>query len=413
MWRLHCSLFLVACASCSTRPPPPPVPVAPAGRWVDGDVHVHSTGGSNDTDSSSFPADLAAVARTRGLDFLILTDHSNATGGLGFGDDVENHPNVGPEFPYRDTVAALSVPGEFVMLDGNEISPIESLTTIGRPRGHVGCLPKPGDPFRDAGTSFAFIDRPPGAIPGGDGVKSCHSIGGFAVINHPFTFATWTAYDWTSFEYDAIEVWNGGLEFDAWDLKGMQAWWCDRALGRTVAPIGASDCHRAHLDPPGTLTDPALGVARTLVFVPELSAEGVTAGIAAGRTVAHDWVGRLEVWAGLEGTTRAYLPGDRVKAPAGATLRFHLRGHADRAAQVQVLSVGAGECVDHRTDATLGEPEVKPRRDAYALIEQGDFELTLDVAVEPGRDYAVRLWHPLDDDKFQRGLALSNALRVE
>ncbi len=403
------SVMLLAWVACTPARPPAPTP--PVGRWVDGDLHVHATGGSNDADDRSYPHDIAAVARQRGLGFVILTDHSNATGSMGFGDDVENHPNLGPEFPYRAEAARLTEPGEFVMLVGNEISPIAALGAPGPPRGHVGCLPRPGDPFAAVPDSFAFIDRPPGAITGGAGVTACKALGGFAVINHPYSFATWVAYDWTSLEYDALEVWNGGLQFDAWDLKGVQAWWCDRALGRTVAPVGASDCHRVSLEPPGTLTDPSLGVARTRVFVSELTADGVAAGLAAGRTIVHDELASLDVWASAGAET--FLPGDRASLPAGTRLTFHVRATADRAAQLQVMSVGDGACTDRRGQGSQGEVTVSPRREAAQALEAGVTEATLEVEVQPGRDYAVRLWHGLDSDRDQSGLALSNALRVE
>lgn len=403
------ALLALALLACPATPPPAPTP--PAGLWVDGDLHVHATGGSNDTDARSYPQDIAGVARQRGLGFVILTDHSNATGSMGFGDDVENHPNLGPEFTYRAEAARLTVPGEFVMLVGNEISPIAFLGAIGPPRGHVGCLPRTGDSFGAVPDSFAFIDRPEGVIPGGDGVASCKSLGGFAVVNHPYSFATWVAYDWTSYDYDALEVWNGGLQFDAWDLKGVQAWWCDRSLGRVVAPIGASDCHRAYMEPPGTLTDPSLGVARSRVFVSALTPDGVTAGLAAGRVIVHDELASLDVWASAG--TQTFLPGDTAKLPAGTRVTFHVKAKADRAVQLQVMSVGAGECTDRRGLEAQGEVTISPKREAALALEAGEVEVTLDVEVQPGRDYAVRLWHGFDSDRDQSGLALTNALRVE
>lgn len=410
MIRRVARIALVAASACR---PVAPVPAAPpTGRWIDGDIHVHATGGSNDTDALSYPKDIAEVARARGLDFIVLTDHSNATGSMSFGDDVENHPNLGPEFPYREAAASLTVPGELVMVVGNEVSPVADLTAPGPPRGHVGCLPGAGDPFARVPASFAFVDRPPGAVKGGAGVVACHAIGGFAVVNHPYAVIPWVAYDWSSTEYDALEVWNGGMGFDAWDLKGMQAWWCDRSLGRSVAPVGGSDCHRVRTEPPGTLTDPYLGAARTLVFVSELTPDALARGLAAGRTVAHDAAARLEVWASAEGRGEPLLPGDRLALAGGTTLTFHVRGRADRSAQVQILSVGAGECADHRGEGNQGEAVVSPRRDAFAPVAAADFELAIPVAAEPGRDYAVRLWHSIGSDGFEAGLALSNAIRV-
>jgi hypothetical protein len=403
------SVLLAAC-----QRPLPAVPVSPPhGRWIDGDLHVHSTGASNDTDKESFSKDIAEVARARGLDFVILTDHSNSTGGMSFGDDVELHPNLGPEFPTREVAASLSVPGVFLMVVGNEISPVASLTTIGSPRGHIGCLPREGDPFAKVPASFAFVDRPPGAVTGGAGVAACHGIGGIAVVNHPYAIMPWVAYDWTAQDYDAIEVFNGGLAQDTWDLKGVRAWWCDRSLGRNVAPVGASDCHRAHLNPPGTLTDPYLGVTRTLVFVRDFTADGLGAGLSAGHAVAHDDAARLDVWASAEGLDDVLLPGDRAKLARGKRVTFHASGRTDRGTHLQIVSVGPGECVDHRGEGDQGEAVISPRRDASVAIGAGEFARELTIDAEPGRDYAVQLYHPLASDTFGKGLALTNAFRLE
>src|SRR5690606_15787840 len=61
-------------------PPPPFSPRNISGQWWAGDFHVHATGASNDTGGDSLPEDIAMVAQQRGLDFVVLTDHSNSTG---------------------------------------------------------------------------------------------------------------------------------------------------------------------------------------------------------------------------------------------------------------------------------------------------------------------------------------------
>ena len=255
--------------------------------WGAGDVHVHSSGASNDTDGVSFPEDIAAMARARGLGFVVLTDHSNATGSMDC-DDVEDCPNLGPEFPWQAEVAALS-DETFVMVDGDEISPIETLTGIGGPVGHIGCLP-PADGFTWQG---AFTDRPPGEVTGADAAQQCREIGGLAVINHPFAAAPWITFDWSTLEFDAIEVWNGGMRWDRWDRRGVVAWECLVSQGRSVQPIAASDNHRVGLIPPGDALNPPLGQPRTSVRLPSAEAEALSwpairAALESGPVVLHE-----------------------------------------------------------------------------------------------------------------------------
>ena len=48
------------------------------------------------------------------------------------------------------------------------------------------------------------------------------------VQNHPYGSLPWIASDWTGFDYDAMEVWNGGsgLGFDRFAEKSREAWRC-------------------------------------------------------------------------------------------------------------------------------------------------------------------------------------------
>ncbi len=251
---------------------------------------MHATGGSNDTDDLSTPAAIAEVARARGLDFVVLTDHSNATGSMpcdaGAG-DVEDCPNQGPEFTHADTAQTLTAPG-FLMVVGSEISPISRLDGPGPPTGHIGCLPPPSGRFAFDG---AFVDRPPGAVTNADAAGQCREANGFAVLNHPYAFASWVRADWTTTDVDGVEVWNGGSGWDAWDEQSLKAWEClaIRALdqGRLPpVPIGASDVHRVHTpadsDSP---TDPPLGRPRTSVQAPDLSWSSLHAVLAGGGPV--------------------------------------------------------------------------------------------------------------------------------
>ena len=277
------ALLLAACGPGDTGEPPEIPEAGPM--WVAGDVHVHATGASNDTDDASHPEDIAAVAAERGLGFVVLTDHSNATGSMHC-EDVEDCPNLGPEFPHQGR-AAEQWTDSFVMAVGNELSPIETLEGVGGPVGHVGCMPPAGG-FEFEG---AFVDRPPGAVTGAEAVQQCRDAGGWAVVNHPFAPLSWIRFDWTTLEFDAMEVWNGGLRWDGSDERALWSWECLVAGGRDVVPIAASDCHRATLPLPGDYLDPPLGQPRTSVSVePSSTLDWPTLreGLVAGRVVMHE-----------------------------------------------------------------------------------------------------------------------------
>ncbi len=246
------------------------------GTWISGDVHVHSSTGSNDTDGISFEPDIAAAAAGAGLGFVVLTDHSNATGSMHC-EDVEDCPNLGPEFPAEPSDDGV------MLVVGNETSPLNA--------GHVGCLPP------DGGFTFdgAFIDRPDGDVTAHDAVQQCRDAGGWSVANHPFGVA-WLDWDWTTTAYDAMEVWNGGWRWDGGDVDALAAWECNVAQGLHVVPVAASDNHRVGIVPPGEALDPPLGQPRTSVALHEDVAPtwpAIRRALQTGRVVLHEadtWV---------------------------------------------------------------------------------------------------------------------------
>ncbi len=237
-------LLLLACA--------PSTP--PQGTWLAGDLHVHSSLGSNDTDGLGLPEVLGEAMATAGLDFLFLTDHSNSAGSMHC-EDVEDCPNLGPEF-----IEADWPPGVLV---GSEISPVHSIETTLNPTGHVGCLAGQ----EGFGEEVVFLDRPVGEVTGGEAVEQCLAADGWPVINHPNAPAAWIAYDWSSEDFAALEVYNGGARFDPGDVAALAAWEERVAEGRSIVPVGGSDCHVWSTPAPGELLQPALGWPVTWVHV--------------------------------------------------------------------------------------------------------------------------------------------------
>jgi len=349
----------LALTGCPSDPEP-----FPEGRWVAGDLHVHASGASNDTDGVSFPEDIAAVARARGLGFVVLTDHSNSTGSMDCA-DVEDCINQGPEFPYISEAAALS-DAEFVMVDGSEISPVESIGGIGGPVGHTGCLPPAGGFAFDG----AFIDRPAGEVTGGEGLAQCTDIGGFAVVNHPFSGVPWIKWDWTSDAMDGMEVWNGTARWDRADRKALVSWECMVSRGRNVVPIAGSDNHRVGVEPPGDLTNPPLGQPRTSVWldgeslVDGIAWPAVLAALRSGRVVLHE--------------PGSFVQGTQQLVEAGAT--WIATGTTPIAARVELRQIPA------MTDCDWTEPdEEAPVHEvlASANVAPGEFEVHFESAITP------------------------------
>ena len=352
--------------------------------WFAGDLHVHTSIGSNDTDGLGSVSLLAETMDARGLDFVFVTDHSNSAGSMHC-EDVEDCPNLGPEFPARDEIEALGLTGSRIWV-GSEISP--SAQT--EPNGHVGCLPMGTDDF-DAWEE-AFIDRPVGAVTGAQALEQCQSIGGFAIVNHPDAPATWIRWDETADTYDGLEIYNGGGRFAYWDATTIETrWFADLRAGRKVVGVGGSDVHRFGVEPPGDFTNPALGYPTTWVAADDL--EDVPAALAAGRVIVGEpgsWV-NLRAWrAGAE----TVGVGETLSGGRGVTwLRIEANVGAPDL-RLQILEVVTGELLVDR--APVAGSTVAAEVEANAGI------------------YVARLWPDTEDiDVLTGGVAITNPIWVE
>ena len=344
-------LCVLGCGSKSSALPDEPP--ERSGRWFATDLHVHSAAGSYDADPSSTVAAHAEVAKSRGLSLIAITDHSNSAGSMDCETgDVEDCPNQGSEFPSRAEADAASDETISVVV-GVEVSPVASLETTMEPTGHVGCLPRPGDPFD--GLVEGIVDRPVGDVLGGDGVVWCNDNGGLSVINHPYAPTAWVAYDWTDMNYDAVEVFNGSARFDPGDAQAVRAWACDVAQGKGTAPVGGSDTHRADTEsPPPGLLDQALGFPTTWVWAESEDAESVLAGLVAGKTVVADPRTQLELIAWNERNVAG--PGESMEfGNTGAAVR--VRAEVEHTGLVlQIVNLQDGTCAEDTRDLDGSTP---------------------------------------------------------
>jgi hypothetical protein len=281
---------------------------ATAGRWVAGDLHLHTTyshdsyGGP--TDDNTCPEDAYtlghtvtddfAIARSRGLDFLAITDHNDVRS--------QSDPGFG-------TSGVLGLPAYE-----------NSLT------GHAQML----------GATHLF-DNGDGSTASVLALEDAlHAEGGLLQANHPNDPRWGYGYD---VPVDTVEVWNLPWYYqpplpassnNTWALHYWEGW-LDR--GAHVAATGGSDNHWV-----STTAAQGPGQPTTWVYVRDLSVRGVLDGLRAGHTFVSS---EPPAYAGARvfleaGRHYESIPGDTVKRHA----RFRVRVRNAPGSYVRIVTDG-------------------------------------------------------------------------
>jgi hypothetical protein len=284
--------------------------------------------------------------------------------------DVEDCPNQGPEITEGDWPEGVWLASEISPYAGEDHSDVST--------GHVGCLPLDGEGF----STEVFIDRPVGEVTGGDAVQQCLDGEGFAILNHPFGPTTWVAYDWTSMDFDAMEIFNGGAGFDPTDEAAVEFWMEGSASGHRWVPVGASDSHNWGTEAPGELLQSALGWPRTELGF--LGDELPMDALREGRVILSDPTSHLRMHASV---------GDAVVGPGGSLsgpFTLHIEAATtEEDMRLQVLRL---------PDALLFDQELGPDL-VHHCIE----------ADEAGM-YTARIWPREGGAYLRRGFAMANAI---
>ncbi|MEV7993280.1 CehA/McbA family metallohydrolase [Streptomyces sp. NPDC086077] len=210
--------------------------------WYRGDCHLHSW----HSDGRRTPAEIGALARAAGLDFVNSSEHNTHSGHAHWAD----------------------VAGEdlLVMLG-------EEITTR---NGHVVALGT--DPGTFVDWRYRARDNRYGRF-----ARQVRKAGGLVVPAHPHSNCIGCNWKFGFGEADAIEVWNGPWTPDDemaladWDsMLAASARAEGREAGRDWIPaMGSSDAHR---DPD------VVGHPQTVVLADDLTREAVQEGIRAGRS---------------------------------------------------------------------------------------------------------------------------------
>ncbi|MVO86051.1 phosphoesterase [Streptomyces sp. p1417] len=267
-----------------TTPKPvyPPERAKGRGRaWYRGDCHLHSWY----SDGRRTPAELGALARAAGLDFINTSEHNTHSAHAHFSDVAGD---------------------DLLVLLGEEV------TTR---NGHVLAVgTEPG----------TFVDWRYRARDNRFGQYARHirRAGGLVVPAHPHATCVGCNWKFGFGEADAVEVWNGA--FSPEDEVAISEW--DNALvaaarggHRWTPAMGNSDAHR---DP-----DP-VGRPQTVVLADDLTREAILDGIRAGRSYLAESKDIEVAFSAAGGKGRRAGIGERLRVDATApvTVRLDVEG---------------------------------------------------------------------------------------
>jgi hypothetical protein len=249
-------------------------PPAATGRgpgWYRGDCHLHTVY----SDGGRTPAQVAAAARARGLDFINSSEHNT---------------------PASHRVWGEYAGDDLLILTGEEI------TTR---NGHclaIGLPPGSWIDWRYRATDGVFADH----------AARVRELGGLVVPAHPYGQCVACSWKFGYEQADAVEVWNG-----PWSIgneAALATWDGTLVAGRFVPAMGNSDAHR---------DGDVVGLPQTVVHAEALSAAGIKAGLAAGRSyLADDAAVTVSLAATAAGRTAGI--GDRLAVAPDTPVRLRL-----------------------------------------------------------------------------------------
>lgn len=318
--------------------------------WYRGDLHIHTI----HSDGRNTVCEVVTLARSRGLDFIALTDHNTVS---------QNY-----ELPIHKYSEPLIIPGMEV-------------TTL---YGHVNALNiKSYIDFRRRGRDdFRKL------------FDEIHRDGGLASINHPDINKEPLCRD-CPFRYrdvdgfDAIEVWNG-----PWHILNSESlsWWHALLVnGYRVAAVGGSDYHGFDLS--------RIGEPTTWVYADRPAIEDILNGIRLGRVyITYTPEAPLIDVRAIASDGGLYTIGESIRAGDSGYIEL-------------VVDVGRARESNLRIITSRGVYRVvKISEDSFRYRERIDAEGHKFIRIEIGR-YSDP--HKLIPDNHDDVLALTNPLYIE
>lgn len=241
----------VATLSPRPRATPEPVTLEEGPRWYKGDFHVHSL---QSGDATASLEEIVALARDRGLDFVVLSNHN-----------TDSHLEL--IAAYQASVDdVLLIPGQEVTTYSGHGNAVDITDYIDHRIGFQGRTIT--DVLDDVSAQDAtFIINHP-ALALGDACIGC----------------AWEHDDTPWDQVTAIEIHTGPFSVASLFVPTVRAMWETRAdEGFRWAAVGGSDDHRAGMGTSGTQSP--IGSPTTLVYADALSAAAINEGLRDGRTM--------------------------------------------------------------------------------------------------------------------------------
>lgn len=461
--------------------------------WYDGDLHVHTqhsergpeAGGIYDyyrrmvnlaaDDNGDTFADRRRYSPRGRLHWLVTSDHTDRTYqecGAHFyawcGGDV--HSATGLDVAKYWTEKAPST----LIVMGAEISNLFL--------GHFGFIPlnpypnhplyapnyaeKPTHYLQDNGYGAGvfrerWVDT---NTTNSEEMAQIHELNALAIVNHEAGPAPWVTFDWTTRNFDGIEIWNGGLLHDRFDDHAYHALlklnpvifqqqikaslaapprafsWIDllKAGHWPMAAVGGSDTHdfnevtcdrqlKCKMTRVGFAT-PMTSI-RATHFVWADGHNGVVDGLRQGRTVVHDGANFLVMHAEYEG--KRYQIGDSIPYRVGSPITLRAFGRAAKNALNNsrvLLTLGtSGDIADRNVDVLYNARNTAHFISSFNgqthmrnIESDSNFDRSVDITLSEeqlknGRYFIWSEFLPITSSRLLVGkdIALTGAIRVD
>lgn len=236
------------------------VPAVPArgSRFYAGDLHVHS---EDSGDARPALDEIAAFARGRGLDFVVVTDHNTDSHVDRLTPAQERHPEL------------LFVPGVEFTTYGGHATGFGVTSYVDHKVGLTTTVAEAAAAIQQQG--LFSINHP--VLDLGDACIGCAWV-------HDLSIGSGGAGG-AGARVDGVEIATGGYDEVGFIFNDAARDFWDGLLddGSHAAPVGGSDDHKAGVDL-GAFGSP-IGSPTTMVFADELSVAGLMQGIADNRVV--------------------------------------------------------------------------------------------------------------------------------
>ncbi|MBF6600916.1 MAG: PHP domain-containing protein [Dehalococcoidia bacterium] len=312
------------------------------GRWYRGDLHAHS----EHSDGANTVDEIVDYTRRVGLDYFALTDHNTVS--------------------HWDDLARLNTGDAPLLIAGEEITMYGGHANVWGLDGWIDFRGSDSDKVRRL-------------------VDEAHRRGSMFSINHPDSPIPWKHPSIRS--YQAVEVWNAPWRW--FNEPALLRWVAHLDAGERMVAVGGSD---SHCVPPAKMTQPnGPGEPCSWVYVAgPLGERAVLDAVAAGHVfVSEDPTGPfIELRADADGDgIFETLPGDRIDAPAGRSVRFHITYRGPDGKHIRLF--GRDGLVREVT------PETEEHDSEFELRLEGDGYLRAEVRGFRGRPERGEVVHAL------------------